>query len=103
MLTFNAEDLTIENEGSPVGTVLGSSAFPCLGDPESDDPAERDAAANHDKRAIEIGHLWAAAPGLLDAIKGILEVPEALEALANWGTDQLIAARSAIAKAEAHP
>lgn len=44
--------------------------------------------------------LMAAAPELLAACKAIMEVPEAVKSLANWGDQALIATRSAIAKAE---
>lgn len=43
--------------------------------------------------------LIAAAPDLLEALEAVLAVPEARKALVNWGTDELLAARAAVAKA----
>ncbi len=53
-----------------------------------------------DVETLEHARVMAAAPDLLDALKAVLDVREAVNALANWGDQELIDARAAIAKAE---
>ncbi len=104
-------DVLIVQGNATVADIYTSDDFPCLGDPESDDPAERTAAEDYDRFARQMARQFAAAPDMLEVLKavewiGIMNHPDHVkqcgycQAVLGQGHRDECKLAAAIAKAE---